>query len=97
MRDDGSKRARAQGPSSVVTLARIGAVVILVILYALGGISLYVRAHVLRPPATATVSPTPRPAPSWTPLPTATAPRPTVRPSVTPTLYPTATPKALVR
>lgn len=75
------------------TLARMCAVVILAMLYTLGGISLYLRAHYLKPTVTPSAV-TAAPQATWTPLPPVTTAVPTATPTLTPTLFPTLTPKA---
>ncbi len=88
--------ARAPSRSSGRSLVRVGAIMLIVMLYALGGISLYLRANLLRP-ATATpvaqMMASATPEPTWTLAPTATAPVPTEQPQPTATLYPTLTPR----
>jgi hypothetical protein len=77
-------------------LAKICAVIILAMLYGLGGISLFLRAQFLKPTATP-VAATPvavTVAPTQTPLPPAVTVVPSATPTLTPTLYPTLTPRA---
>jgi hypothetical protein len=69
---------------------------IVVLLYALGGLSLYVRKTMLTPSASPTATPTSASVIVYTPTPPLTVTVPTLAPSLTatmtPTLFPTLTP-----
>jgi len=69
---------------------------IVVLLYALGGLSLYVRKTMLTPSASPTATPTSASVIVYTPTPPLTVAAPTLAPSLTatmtPTLFPTLTP-----